>query len=122
MIATSPIRPGGRNRIAHIDAALDGAYDAAEAQLGNKDDPLDEAIYIILSFQTDLPRLRQVWSQLRATYPTWQAVDGAPITDVSRVLRKGGLHRQKARSIKALLAAVRRIGGALSARSPSRVG
>jgi endonuclease III len=93
---------------------LERSYRTPEADLGNKDDPLDEAIYIILSFQTDLPRFSLTWSALRAAYPSWDAVERARTRDLARVLRKEGLHRQKSRTIKSLLATVRRLAGKLS--------
>lgn len=114
MRIASPLRRGASERLAHIDAVLEAAYGTPEADLGNEPDPLDEAIYIILSFQTDLARLRSTWSQLRVKYPTWDALERAPDPDVARVLREGGLHRQKARTIRRLLAEVRQIAGELS--------
>jgi len=111
MTAASPLRPGAAKRIAQIDAALEAAYRSPEAELGNKPDPLDEAIYIILSFQTDLARFRSTWSRLRAAYPSWDALECASARDVARVLRDGGLHRQKTRTIRRLLAEVRKVAG-----------
>lgn len=110
----SPFRPGARELLKELDRRLDRTYGFPEAELGNKNDPLDEAIYIILSFQTDLTRVRRVWTGLRAMYPTWAALDAAPVSRVAAVLREGGLHRQKARVIKSLLARVREITGQLS--------
>ncbi len=109
-----PLRRGAVGRLAQIDAILEAAYLTPEAELGNKDDPLDEAIYIILSFQTDLPRFSSTWSRLRAAYPTWDALERAPAHEIARVLREGGLHRQKTRTIRRLLLAVRRVAGELS--------
>jgi endonuclease III len=114
MTTRSPLRPGAVERLVHIDAALDAAYGNPEAELGNKPDPLDEAIYIVLSFQTDLGRVRSTWSRLRAAYSTWDAVERVRVPDVACVLREGGLHRQKARTIRRLLAEVRRVAGELS--------
>lgn len=112
---TSPlIRRGASERLANIDEILGATYGTPEAELGNKDDPLEEAIYIILSFQTDLPRCSATWSALRTAYPTWDAVERAPARELSRVLREGGLHRQKTRTIKRLLLGVRRVTGELS--------
>jgi endonuclease III len=111
MRTASPLRPGAAERLAHIDAVLEVAYGTPEAELGNKPDPLDEAIYIILSFQTDLARFSSTWSGLRAAYPSWDALERAAARDVARVLRDGGLHRQKTRTIRRLLAEVRRIVG-----------
>lgn len=58
MRVASPLRPGAVDRLAYIDAVLESGYGTPEVELGNKPDPLDEAIYIILSFQTDLARFR----------------------------------------------------------------
>lgn len=114
MKTVSPIQRGALKRIAELDRLLETAYGTPEAVLGNKDDPLDEAIYIILSFQTDLRRFSSTWSALRAAYPTWDGVERAPAREIARVLRGGGLHRQKARTIRQLLLAVRRFAGELS--------
>jgi len=109
-----PLRRGAVERLAHIDAILETAYGTPEAELGNKADPLDEAIYIILSFQTDLARFSSTWSRLRAAYPTWGALERVPARDIARVLREGGLQRQKARTIRRLLAEVQQVAGEMS--------
>ena len=110
----SPLRPGAVQRLARIGMVLEAAYHTPEGELGNKPDPLDEAVYIILSFQTDLARFSSVWTRLRAAYPTWEELEHARAGDVARILRVGGLHRQKARTIRRLLAAVRKVAGELS--------
>lgn len=106
--------PGGRARLLHLDKLLEEAYGAPEALLGNHGDPLDEAVYIILSFQTDLPRFQETWRELRAAFPSWEDVERARRCDVARTLRAGGLQQQKAQTIEALLRAVRRQFGELS--------
>ena len=114
MRSPSPLRPGAAKRLAQVDAALEAAYATPEAELGNKTDPLDEAIYIILSFQTDLARFSSTWSRLRAAYSSWDALERAPARDVARILREGGLHRQKTQTIRRLLAEIRKVVGELS--------
>lgn len=114
MNAPRPLLRGAVDRLVQIDANLEAVYGTPEAELGNKDDPLDEAIYIILSFQTDLARFSSTWSRLRTTYPEWRALERAPVREIARVLHEGGLHRQKARTIRRLLAGVERVAGALS--------
>jgi endonuclease III len=111
---SSPLAREANKRLVDIDRLLAAAYCTPETSLGNKDDPLDEAIYIILSFQTDLARFGETWARLRSAYPTWDAVEQASVRDVAAVLRPGGLHRQKARAIKRLLENVRRVAGVLS--------
>ena len=97
-----------------LDRLLDRAYGAPAADLDNKLDPLDEAVYIILSFQTGIERTKNVWMELRSAIPTWEDLDQTPVRNVARVLRPGGLHQQKARTIKRLLRAIMQRVGALS--------
>ncbi|MCP5118315.1 MAG: hypothetical protein GY953_46475, partial [bacterium] len=75
---------------------------------------LDEAVYIILSFQTDLPRFQDTWQSLRSAFPRWEDADRASVGEIAGVVRAGGLHRQKAKAIKRLLKAVRDGFGELS--------
>ena len=107
MTAGFRFAPAGRERLLLLDDILASAYGAPEATLGNQPDPLDEAVYIVLSFQTNLPRFQQTWRNLRSAYPRWEAVDFAPVDQLAAVLRAGGLQRQKATAIKLLLRAVR---------------
>jgi endonuclease III len=111
MRTVSPLRVGAVERLAHIDALLETAYGTPEAELGNKSDPLEEAIYIILSFQTGLARFSSTWSRLRAAYPSWDALERAAARDIARILHDGGLHRQKTKTIRRLLAEVRKVAG-----------
>lgn len=106
--------PRAKQRLRELDRVLDRAYGAPESLLGNQSDPLDEALYIILSFQTDLARFKETWSELRSAFPRWEDLVAAPLSAVENVLRAGGLHRQKARIIKRLLRAARGQMGELS--------
>lgn len=107
--------PSSARRTLHeLDRLLDAAYGTPESELGNKEDPLDEAIYIILSFQTNLDRAKQVWEELRAIFPAWELLARAPLRRVVRTLSTGGLQGQKARTIKSLLRAVERQTGSYS--------
>lgn len=106
--------PHGRERLHELERLLNEAYGAPESLLGNQVDPLDEAVYIILSFQTDLARFKETWQKLRSTFPRWSDVEQVALDDLSAALRSGGLHRQKATAIKRLLRAVRRQFGKLS--------
>jgi len=111
---SSPLLRGAGSLLERLGRHLDRAYESPESKLGNQEDPLDETIYIILSFQTDLRRLTTVWARLRSECPTWADVDQAPVSRVAAALREGGLHQQKARTIKRLLSQVRRMTGQLS--------
>lgn len=112
----SALRHDARARVRRMDAALERFYRTPTRALGNRKDPLEEAVYIILSFQTDLARLRATWVDLRARYPDWQLLLDSPATEVATVIRRGGLQVQKASRIKALLWAVQERVGELSLR------
>ena len=114
MTAGFRFAPGGRERLLLLDHVFDAEYGAPESVLGNQPNALDEAVYIILSFQTDLRRFRSTWESLRTAFPRWDEADRAPVNEVADVLRAGGLHRQKAKAIKRLLRAVRNEFGELS--------
>ncbi|MCL4850508.1 MAG: hypothetical protein KJZ78_03895 [Bryobacteraceae bacterium] len=103
-----------RQLLGELDRALESCYATPEAELDNKQDPLEEAIYIILSFQTDLDRFRKVWLDLYRAFPSWEHLARAPLRAIARVLRIGGLQQQKAKTIKKLLKAVSKVTGCLS--------
>jgi endonuclease III len=108
------LRRGARRTLQELDCLLDDMYGAPEADLDNKEDPLDEAIYIVLSFQTDLDRFKRVWEELRTAFPTWKQFAKAPLRRVVKVLRVGGLQKQKARTIRNLLKATKEETGTYS--------
>ena len=103
-----------RAKLIAVDRALDGVYRGAEKALGNMRDPLDEAIYIILSLQTNLTRLRATWASLRARFPRLEDLEGSTPSAIASALHRGGLQLQKARIIKDLLRQVRSLTGSLS--------
>ena len=106
--------PGGRERLLLLDETLGSEYGAPEALLGNQLNVLDEVIYIILSFQTNLLRFQETWRSLRSAFPRWEDANRATADEIAGVLRAGGLHRQKAKAIKRLLRAVDNEFGELS--------
>lgn len=114
MKLTLSLRPGARRRLGAIDRHLAREYRTPLTALGNKADPLDEAIYITLTFQTDVPRAMAMWTRLRRHFRSWDEVERARLAEIAAVLREGGLHRQKARTIRSLLRSVRGLDSSLS--------
>lgn len=108
------LRDGAKRTLQELDRLLYDEYGAPEADLYNKADPLDEAVYIVLSFQTNLDRFKLVWEQLRAAFPMWEKLAQAPLSQVVKALRVGGLQEQKARAIKKLLKMTKQETGAYS--------
>lgn len=93
-----------------ISELLESQYGSAD--LGNKTDPLDELVYILLSVQTQQSGFQRTYKALRQRYPKWSAVIRAPMTQLVGVLRRGGLGRQKAKLLKGVLIDALRISKA----------
>jgi endonuclease III len=111
-----------RASLMEVSRKLRLAYGTPEHLLGNRTDPLEEAVYIVMTFQTDVPRARGVWRTFRLRFPSWERAVAAPPSLLAAALRSGGLHRQKARTIKALLRAVKKRWGSFSLRPLRGVG
>jgi DNA (cytosine-5)-methyltransferase 1 len=76
------------------------------ADLGNFEDPLEEAIYIMISRKTRERVYRDVHSALRQRFPRWLDLLRAPREEVQDLLRPAGCYEQRAEQIQALLQAV----------------
>jgi len=74
--------------------------------LGNKQDPLDELIYIMLTVMTEFG-VDAVYSELRAAYPRWDAVIEREERELAAALRPIGLYWQRARRIRQLLSEIK---------------
>jgi DNA (cytosine-5)-methyltransferase 1 len=89
-----------------IDELLELAYRSAD--LGNLADPLDEAVFILISAQTREQVYRRVFASLKATYPRWVDVLSASRGELERVLKPAGFQVQRASKLAALFAAIER--------------
>jgi DNA (cytosine-5)-methyltransferase 1 len=93
----SAIREVGR-----IAAALH-----ATPRLGNKTDPVDELVYIILSRKTREEAYQRAYDVLRARFPRWDDLLDATPEEVEALLSSGGLGEKKTSSLFGALRAVR---------------
>jgi len=75
-------------------------------------DPLDELILTILSQHTSDVNADRAYASLRATYPTWAVVVGAPEPALADTIRSGGLANTKAPRIQAVLREIHEREGA----------
>lgn len=97
---------GREGLIERIDELLEARYRSAD--LFNLDDPLEEAVFILLSQQTREPVYRHVFTELRRRYPRWIDLLAAPICDVEDVLEPAGFQRRRASQLRALLQSVKK--------------
>lgn len=93
--------------VREVHRRLQHQYRAAD--LGNLPDPLDEAIYILLSRQTRENTYQQLYLDLRQRFPTWDQVLHVPTVELEVLLRPGGFQRQRAAQLADLLRAVQRL-------------
>jgi endonuclease-3 len=65
--------------------------------------PLDSLVLTVLSQNVNDRNSDRAFSQLRARFPTWQAVAEAPLEQVMEAVQPAGLMRQKAVRLKEVL-------------------
>lgn len=91
--------------ISRVSELLELQYRSAD--LGNLDDPLDEAIYILLSIQTRAPVYQTVFERLVEAFPHgWHQVLAADHGDLVELLRPAGFQQQRAAKLTRFLASV----------------
>lgn len=71
---------------------------------GNKANPLRELIFIICSVQTNEALYRSTYTKLISAFPNSRQLADATEGEIAAAIAHGGLSRQKARTIKAILA------------------
>lgn len=82
--------------------------------LGNKEDPLEELIFIILTLKTNESNFQRVYDDLKHAFPTWESVLNADLRKLKEAIRTGGLSNQKAPRIKAILQSIWQATGQLN--------
>ncbi len=83
-------------------------------RLNNKDDPLDELVFIILSQMTTGPSYERVFERLKAGVDGWDSLDLVPITQIQSLIADAGLANQKAPRLAAIAARLRADFGKVS--------
>jgi endonuclease-3 len=80
----------------------------------NRDDVLEELVFIILSAQTESYLYRRTFEDLFEHFPTWESLLEATEDEIAAIIRRGGLARKKASQLKRALAKIKADTGALS--------
>lgn len=99
----TPVRmaDNGKLRIDEICTALDAEY--GSPRLGNKDDPLDELVFIILSNRTQAATAERAFQELRTEFPSWESIDERVFERLADLLRPAGMARLKAGQIVSII-------------------
>jgi len=74
--------------------------------LGNKSDPVDELVYIILSRRTREGAYQAAYAALKQRYGSWEDLASAPAEEIIATIRFCGLGHRKAQSLKLALGAL----------------
>jgi endonuclease-3 len=80
--------------------------------LGNKSDPLDELIYIMLTVMTEFG-VDRVYESIRQAFPSWAEVAAARVERLAKLLKPIGLYVQRSQRIRELLHEILRREGAV---------
>lgn len=120
MPSTRTSKKPSPRRIRTALAAYYGEPSRSRLPLGNKRDPLDELIYILLTVQTQFG-VDDVWDALKKRFPTWGHVLRAREASLRRVIQPLGLSAQRSRRIRIVLRAIEDEMGTLSLRKLRRM-
>jgi endonuclease III len=101
-----------RRRAHRIAQLLHAAY--GSPRHGNKDDPLDELVFILLSQMTTGPSFNRVYDCVKAAYPTWEPFLAMPVAEVKATIKDAGLSGQKAPGLKTIFQKVKDDFGAVT--------
>jgi len=101
-----------RDKILDLHRLLVAAY--GERPHNPDGDPLSELVNTILSQNTNDRNRDVAFQQLRARFPTWEAVRDAPLADVIDAIRPAGLAPTKGPHIQAALRQITAEQGSLS--------
>lgn len=97
----SIVRRMSEKRIRSIFSALKRAYHSPRH--GNRDNPLDELIYIVLSTRTQETAYQHAYACLKQTFRSWSRIAPSSISEVRRILRPIGLGNLKAGQLAQIL-------------------
>jgi endonuclease III len=110
--APSGIGAARRRRAKRATDLLERRY--GSPRHGNKDDPLDELVYIILSQMTTGPSYGRVYRRLREACPVWEDAAKMPLPRLKALIKDAGLSHQKAPRLKAILERIQQDFGRMS--------
>nr|BBH95987.1 endonuclease III [Thermogemmatispora argillosa] len=112
-LSSVPSSGGGESGAAAPSAHLARIYWRLLAVYGEPEwrpsgDPLGELVGTILSQHTSDVNSERAYAQLRAAFPSWEALRQAPTEQVAATIRCGGLANLKAQRIQEVLNELRR--------------
>src|SRR3982074_458741 len=86
----------------------------APPRLNNKDDPLDELVFILLSQMTTGPSYERVFDRLKEQLGSWDRLLAIGVVGLKAMIADAGLSNQKAPRLIAIAAQLSKDFGAVS--------
>jgi endonuclease-3 len=77
-------------------------------------DPIDVLIETMLSQNTSDVNSGKAFASLKASFDSWESIASAPVEDIARIIKHGGLHHIKAARIKQVLNQIAKEQGHIS--------
>ncbi len=108
-----------RDVVSKICEVLRGTYSVTS--LGNKRNPLDEYLFILLSLRTHEKGLEASYRGFKEAFPSWTAAARATANQIAKAIETGGLSRQKAQRIRKALRHIKEEFGEVSLRKLRRM-
>jgi endonuclease III len=99
-------------RVRLVVHALEKRY--GSPRLNNKDDPLDELIFILLSQMTTGPSYERVFDRLKTTLGAWDCILSVSAAKLRALIADAGLSNQKAPRLIAIAKRLREDFGAVT--------
>jgi len=88
------------SQVREVARALVAHY--GNSSLGNKKNPFNELLYIILSSKTPLHKYRRAYTDLRKRYPKAESLATASARSIAAIIRFAGLETKKAKQIRSI--------------------
>lgn len=101
-----------RQRAKRVTFRLESIY--GSPRHGNKYDPIDELIFIILSQMTTQPSFDRVFTRLKKETESWDRVIKMPLSILKELIADAGLSNQKGSRIKTILERIKQDFGEIS--------
>jgi len=85
------------DNVREVSVRLDQAYE--QSQLGNKDDPFEELVYIVLATRTDEDDYQRTFERVKNLVGEWNRLPDVPVDELEAVIGEAGLARKKAQTL-----------------------
>jgi endonuclease-3 len=103
---SEPLEPG-RSRAREVDRRLSRAFGVSLPPPAERRDIVHELIHAVLSQNTSRRNYNLAYSRLMEAFPTVDDLACARVTSIESAIRPGGLSKQKSKTIKEILGAVK---------------